>query len=187
MSELSSLYLRVRLSKQAYERFLASETADARDFSDWMDWLAKAKMYGELTSEQVTEIGRRNRKCSVADMLQAWTTNPWPSPVKSVYDEATETWRLAMPFFSENYEEFIAMLPPLRAVDRFKDRPGTDFMLVYDHFWSWRDDYVVLFEFSEGASVIAASPGQGIPFPKLHAEEASAFMQTVAPDIAADS
>jgi hypothetical protein len=40
MSEPDSLYLRVRLSKQAYRRYLASEALDARDFSDWMNWLS---------------------------------------------------------------------------------------------------------------------------------------------------
>ena len=45
MSEPDSLYLRVHLSKQAYERYLASPGADARDFPDWMDWLGKVQMH----------------------------------------------------------------------------------------------------------------------------------------------
>jgi hypothetical protein len=180
MSEPDSLYLRVRLSKQAFERYLASATADARSFGDWLPWLGRARMHGFVfTPDKIVEIAQGVRKRSTAEEINAWTADAW-AIARSDYDEMTETWRFAIAQFSQNYREFLEYLPPLRAVDRFKDLPGIDFMLVYNHFWS-SSRYTVLFEFAEGASRIAGSPGQGVPFPERYAEEARAFVGLLVP------
>jgi len=134
MSEPDSLYLRVRLSKGAFERYLASKAADADDFDDWMPWLGRARMHGLVfTREKIAEIARGVRKRSTAEEIAGWTKDDWAF-ARSHYDELTETWRFGVANFSENYQEFLVYLPPLRAVGRFKDLPGADFMLVYDHF-----------------------------------------------------
>ena len=180
MPELDSLYLRVRLSPQAYERFLHSTTADARDFSDWMDWLGKARIHGQkLTRQGVAEIGKATPKRAVADAIAAWTGAD-RALARSEYDEATETWRLGVAHFSENFREYLEFLPLLRAVERFKDRPGIDFILVYDHFHR-PNGYTVLLELTEAASRIAGSPGQDMPLPTDYAAEARAFLRSLAP------
>src|SRR5262249_21670875 len=93
MSEPDSLYLRVRLSKEAYRRYLDSVCADARDFADWMDWIGKAKMYGEgITQSDIGEIGQRSSKRKTSEEIDAWASDAW-NIGKSEYDEATETWR----------------------------------------------------------------------------------------------
>ena len=185
MSEPDSLYLRVRLSKGAFERYLASKAADATDFDDWMPWLGRARMHGLVfTREKIAEIAQGVRKRSVAEEIAGWTKNPWAF-ARSHYDELTETWRFGIANFSENYQEFLAFLPPFRAVDRFKDLAGTDFMLVYDHFWN-ANRYTVLFDFADGASRIAGSPGQGGPFPERLANEARGFVGSFAADVDAE-
>ena len=119
MSEPDSLYLRVSLSKQAHQRYLASPCADARDFSDWMDWLGKAKMYGgPFAPEKIAEIGEGAPKHLTAERIETWTGDLW-SIAKSDYDEATETWRFGILQFSENYYEILEYLPVLRAVGTF--------------------------------------------------------------------
>jgi hypothetical protein len=180
MSEPDSLYLRVRLSRQAYQRYLESVCADARDFSDWMDWVGKAKMYGDgITENDIREIGERSSKRKTGEEINAWATDAW-NIGKSDYDEATETWRFGMLQFSENYYDFLEHLPVFRAIDRFKDRPGVDFLLVYNFLIS-PDDYVVFFELTEGKSVIAGSPGQDVAFPTTYAEEAATFLTSLIP------
>jgi hypothetical protein len=119
MSEPDSLYLRVRLSREAYQRYLESVCADARDFSDWMDWVGKAKMYGDgITENDIREIGERSSKRKTGEEINAWAMDAW-NMGKSDYDEATETWRFGMLQFSENYYDFLEHLPLFRAVDRF--------------------------------------------------------------------
>ena len=180
MSEPNSLFLRVRLSKQAYERYLASPCADARDFSDWMDWLGKVKMSGgPFAPEKIREIGERSSKRTTGEDIHAWTRDDWAIG-KSDYDAATETWRFGILQFSLNYYEFLEYLPVLRAVDRFKDRPGVDFLLVHNFLWT-PDYYIVLFEFADGASAIAGSPAQGVAFPTTYAGEAATFLTSLIP------
>jgi hypothetical protein len=180
VSEPDSLYLRVRLSKQAYQRYLASPCADVRDFSDWMDWVGNAQMYGSgITPNDIRAIGERSSKRKTSEEVAAWAADAW-NIGKSDYDEATETWRFGMLQFSENYYDFLEHLPLFRAVDRFKDRPGVDFLLVYNFLIS-PDDYVVFFEMTEGRSVIAGSPGQGVNFPNAYAEEAATFLTSLIP------
>lgn len=181
MSEPESLYLRVRLSRQAYERYLESIGCDARDFSDWMEWISRAKMYGpRLTMEEVAEIGERADREPVANIIRSWTEDNWAIG-RSVYDEATETWRFGVLQFAQNYRDFLDMLPPLRGIDRFKDRPGTDVLLVHDFLFN-PGYYTVLFEIGEGASRIAGSPGQEVPFPTVYAEEANIFLKAMIPE-----
>jgi hypothetical protein len=180
MSEPDSLYLRVRLSKQAYQRYLDSVCADARDFSDWMDWIGKAQMYGKgITESDIREIAERSSKRKTSEEIDAWASDAW-NIGKSEYDDATETWRFGMLQFSENYYDFLEHLPVFRAVDRFKDRGGVDFMLVHNFLFS-PQEYVVLFELSEGRSTIAGSPGQGVAFPEHYREETSTFLRSLIP------
>lgn len=181
MSEPDSLYLRVHLSKQAYERYLESISLDTRDFSDWMDWIGGAKMYGPgLTPDRITEIGRKARKRPMAEEIKSWVGDD-QSIGRSVYDEATETWRYGVLGFSQNYGEFLEYLPQLRAIDRFKDRPGVDILLVYNFIWR-PETYTAFFEISEGSSVTAGSPGRGTPFPADYAKEAGEFLTAMMPE-----
>jgi hypothetical protein len=182
MAELDSLYLRVRLSKQAYQRYLDSVSLDARYFPDWMDWIGHARMHGPpMTPPDIAGIGEASLKEPVAEKIKSLLeADDELSIGRSTYDEATETWRLGLLQFAQNYRDFLEWLPLLRAIDRFKDRPGTDILLVYDFLWSV-EAYTVLFEIDEGTSRIAGSPDQDVPFPTAYAEEASAFLRAMIP------
>jgi hypothetical protein len=111
--------------------------------------------------------------------IHACTRDDW-AIAKSDYHEATETGRFGILPFSLNYYEFLEYLPVLRAVDRFKDRPGVDFLLVHNFLWS-PDYYIVFFEFTDGARLIAGSPAQGVAFPTTYAEEAATFLTSLVP------
>jgi hypothetical protein len=181
VAELDSLYLRVRISKEAYLRYLDSINLDARDFSDWMDWIGRAKMHGPpMTAQDVAEIGETTGKAPVAETINSWTEDDFAIG-RSVYDEATETWRFGVLQFGENYRDFLEWLPTLRGIDRFKDRPGTDILLVHD-FLIRSSEYIVLLEIGEGTSRIAGSPGQEVPFPIAYAKEANAFLTDMIPE-----
>jgi hypothetical protein len=154
---------------------------DTRDFSDWMDWIGAAKMHGPgLAPDAIAEIGKRTRKRPAVEAIRSWTEDTW-SIGRSVYDDVIETWRFGVLQFSQNYGEFLEFLPPLRAIDRFKDRPGADILLVYNFIWR-PQTYTVLFEIREGSSVIVGSPGRGTPFPADHAEEAGEFLNAMIPN-----
>jgi hypothetical protein len=179
MSELDSLYLRVHLTKHAYEKYMASQAADARDFSDSMPWLSKARMHGPgFVPERINEIGRASRKLSVSEEISHWANGFAGS---SLYDESTETWRFCIFQLAENYEDFLDFLPTVRAVCWFKDRPGIDFILLYPYFWGYGDYYTALIELMEGASAITGSTHMGVLLSRQFLDEANAFIESVAP------
>jgi hypothetical protein len=180
MSEPCSLYLKVRLSKAAYESYLASPCVDARDFGDWMDWLAKAEMAGgPMTPDDVREIGQTSQPVPVTEVIHAWTSNEWAMG-KSIYDESAEVWQFGILQFSENYHEYLVNLPFLRGVDRFKDKPGKDFLLVYPYIWD-PHEFELLIAIDEGSSVIAGSRGERASIPAEFLSEAERFLNGLMP------
>nr|WP_315245226.1 hypothetical protein [uncultured Albidiferax sp.] len=136
MSERHSLYVRVHLSKRAYQKYMDSPCANAGDFGDWMACFAGVALSGgPLTAARVAEYARRGGpEVSVGTFVAQWCAEP-ENAATSRYDEATETWQFCVLQFSENYGEFLEFLPSMRAACFFKDRPGDDFLVVYPFIW----------------------------------------------------
>lgn len=135
MSEPCQLFARVRLSRPQLDRFLNSPFPDAAADTEILDWLANASYYGErYTPDSIRE---RLRGLS---SVRAWVEDlEEPAfgvfmPCASDYDDATQTWTLAVLDFSENYDDFIAAIAAFRALAKFKDLPGDgDGMLIYGY------------------------------------------------------
>jgi len=175
VSEPNSLYVRVHLSKDAFERFLKSQSVAASHFHDWMPWLGQAEVYGGPLSEQwLAEVSEGHQAGTVEDALAAWVDDGW-SMARSVYDEETETWVFGCLQFSENYHEYMVSLPFLRAVEAFKDRPGDDFMVVYPCIWGPEDCHEVCISLAQGGGAICDA------FSAPQRAEADAFLQQLFP------
>ncbi|WP_157288392.1 hypothetical protein [Uliginosibacterium gangwonense] len=175
MSEPNSLYVRVHLSKDAFERFLKSQTVAASHFNDWMPWLGQAEVYGGPLSEQwLAEVSEGHQPGTVEDALAAWVDDGW-AMARSVYDEATETWMFGCLQFSENYGEYMVYLPLMRAVEAFKDRAGDDFMVVYPRIWGPTDCHVVCISLSQDGGALCDEFS-----PRMRAE-ADGFLQRLFP------
>ncbi|WP_367848532.1 hypothetical protein [Rhodoferax sp. WC2427] len=151
MSELHSLYVRVHLSKRAYQKFMDSRCANANVFGDWMEWLGGIELVsGPMTPKRVAEYARRGGPdVSVGTFVAQWCAEP-ENAAASRYDEATETWQFCVLQFSENYGEFLEFLPSMRAACFFKDRPGDDFLVVYPFIWD--TGHTVCFSIDSGHS-----------------------------------
>ena len=130
MSEPSALYCRVRLSFSALDAYLRSLLVPPGAYDDWAGWLTPLPMFGgadRLIAElpQMRPLAGR----TVADLLDEWSCAP-QGGARSEYHAATQTWRLGMLEFSENYDETVRSLAALRAVATYKDQPGADAILV---------------------------------------------------------
>jgi hypothetical protein len=136
MSERHSLYVRVHLSKRAYQQYMDRPCAHAGDFADWMVWLGGVALSGgPMTAAKVAEYARRGGPDgSVGNFIAQWCAEP-ENAAASHYDAASETWQFCVLQFSENYGEFLEFLPSMRAACFFKDRPGDDFLVVYPFIW----------------------------------------------------
>lgn len=134
MSEPSSLYARVRLTERALTAFYASAPALPSQFDDWRPWLASKHYYGEITDAEIEQM-TQSEAASVGEMLALWLEQPTPGPSQVQYDPLTQTWTLGLLECSENYYDFILVLSWLRAIARFKDLPGDDFIVIHPYIW----------------------------------------------------
>jgi hypothetical protein len=136
MSEPCQLFARVRLSRAQYDRFLKSEFPDPSNDAEVLGWLSNASYYGErYTPDSIRE---RLRGLSTVgawvDELVAPSPYGLSVPAANLYDDATQTWTLAVLDFSENYDDFITAIAAFRAIAAFKDVSGdADGMLIYGY------------------------------------------------------
>jgi hypothetical protein len=175
MSEPSSLYLRVTLTQEKRDALMASRIALPKDYDDWMPWLATKKMYGSVTANDIKKLGASDTETFGA-YINALTREMWTG-ARAQYDAATQRWTLVVLQLSENYLDFIDALAILRAVARYKDLAGDDFILVYPYIWGNAPDAYV--ELAQGASkFIAEIPTHAI-------EEANAGLKALYEQITA--
>ena len=133
MSEPASLYVRVAISRRAFEQFLTSPAAKPSDFDDWGAWL-RARGYSSWV-----EPGQIDAQAVHSTAGMQLSSLYGASGARSGYDPATERWQLVVLDFSENVYEYAATLALLRGLAVFKDRPEPGFALIFGYFW---DHYV---------------------------------------------
>jgi hypothetical protein len=133
MSELSSLYARVRLSEAALRAFVESRPARTAAYGDWRGWLDRASFHGTISDAEITAMPA-GAEPSVRAVLDA-LCRPLDESSRERYDPVTQTWTLAVLQFSENYGDFIDTLTIIRAIAAYRDLPGDDAILIYPFLW----------------------------------------------------
>ncbi|MCJ1885659.1 hypothetical protein LNN38_12455 [Pseudomonas sp. LA21] len=147
MAQPCQLYLKVAISRPNLEAFLHSEADSASCFDDFEQWLdINRRWRGNMTWHELCELGQ-------GTTAQAWVDG-WSrhlrSPAWNLYDEATQTWTLAVLEFAESREWVIGALNVLRRIADFKDLPGPDHLLIYEY----------LFEQGNVVAAVELLPGQ---------------------------
>lgn len=171
MSEPSSLYMRVKLSEDGLSAFKTSPLAPPRAYNDWHDWLKSRKFTGKITAGDIrtmepptaadlaatanrvaTASGQAgtavasSKAPTVDDYLASMLANPQMGPSRVHYDSISNLWTLAIAQCSENMREYIEILSILRAVAKFKDMPGDDFILIFPYLWGGTPNAYVAIE-----------------------------------------
>lgn len=137
MSEPSSLYAKIHISKEGRDKFLESHINNPSYYEDWLLWLNNKEYSGSAITE--TTLGQVAYNSSLSGQyIQEWMSNPSAFSYE-LYDESSEIWLLSMYEFSENYLEYISFLNVLRGVDRFVDREGEGYILVHSYVWGDTD------------------------------------------------
>lgn len=95
MSELSSLYCKVKISKPQLEKFLNSPLEEPELNKNWLDWWNSRKMYSkmELTPELLHTYNDDINK----EVIDGWIDYP-EAMAFSDYDEPAEEWHWGMMF-----------------------------------------------------------------------------------------
>jgi hypothetical protein len=175
MSEPSSLYLRVTLTQKNLDALMASRVALPKEYDDWLSWLTTKKIHGAITAGEIEQCNAADTRTFGA-YINALEREMWAG-ARAQYDAATQRWTLGVLQLSENYFEYIEALAILRAVARYRDLPGDDFILIYPYLWG--DPPNAYVELAQGTSKFIAE----IPAPAL--AEANAGLKKVYEQITA--
>lgn len=130
MSMLNSLYVRIKIKKDNLERFLQDKPVEATVAQDWTAWWDSRDMYGKNHLSKIYFYEKNTNR----DVL-ATTTNEFRIGKEEQMEEGAEEWIFCVVFFSENYEESLAMLTWLRSIAPYMDPDGEGVALIYDFFW----------------------------------------------------
>lgn len=127
MAEPCQLYMKVTISRSGLEAFRRCEVGSAARFEDLYQWLDGRR--SGVTWSEACELGEGT---SADFWLSRWDRHS-RSPIVNHYDEASQTWTLAVLECAVSDDWVIGALNLLRHIADFKDRPGTDYLLIYDY------------------------------------------------------
>ena len=126
MSERSSVYARVRLSRAALQRFLDAPIAPIDRHQDWgvlgahvPSFLYEIRYPGLATNRSwLDQVQGRQEAAS------DWT-----------YEESTGEFRFHMMQIDEELGEYVPVFNVLRSLSDFKDSDGEDFAVIYPYYF----------------------------------------------------
>ncbi|MCF6404874.1 hypothetical protein L3C95_18385 [Chitinophaga filiformis] len=130
MSQLNSLYVRLKISKDNLERFFQAKPIEAAVDQDWTAWWDSRDMYSKEPLSKIYFYEKDTNR----DILQI-TPNDARIGKDEQMEEGDEYWTFCVVFFSENYTESLAMFTWLRSIAPYMEADGEGVALLYDFFW----------------------------------------------------
>lgn len=136
MSEPSSLFAKIHISKDSFDNFLKAKPTTPKLDNNWIEWWNCKEMYGK------TDLQERDVYCYEKPTNES-IINSWKEAKHtftfSDYDLGNEIWHFGIILFSENYSEMIPGLAFIKSVAEFKKEHDNDFAIVYNYIWGDKD------------------------------------------------
>lgn len=129
MSEPSSLYLRLKISKENLESFFQDAPAKTSADQNWEAWWDSREMYSK---SKLTEIPAYADDTNL-DALERWLDDDVEA-VSADFNEAGE-WHYTIMMFSQNYYDILPMLNLLKSIERRLGPDDTGEAIIYDYIW----------------------------------------------------
>lgn len=134
MSEPSTLYTKIHISKENLEVFLNSEPSDPIIYTDWKNWMESKRIYSSENIENtISSIGPAGFD-NIENLIDYFKTDRYNICFFD-YDENSEIMELSIIFFSENYGEMIPVLTALRGIENYSKGNNEDFIVIFDYWW----------------------------------------------------
>ncbi|MBO9582637.1 MAG: hypothetical protein J7574_00610 [Flavobacterium sp.] len=151
MSELSSLYCKIKITKPQLEKFLNSPVEEPKLNENWLNFWESRKMYSKsvLTQENLYTYKDHNNQ----GVIDGWIEYP-QAMAFSDYDETAEEWHWGMMFFSENYVEMIPMFAFIISLEKYVSESAENKAIVFPFFWG-DDDVNAYVYFENGKAVLS--------------------------------
>lgn len=154
--EFDSIYVRVHISPQQFEKWLASPMRHMHDFNDWNEmtteweegWEDDYYSWDYKTIRELIDVVEK--ESAVTD------DNAITSPPFIHYDRTNGVFTYAQLLFDENFINFMLDISAYRTIAGFKDTDEPDFLVIYPYLWD--PGYTVIMEIGRG-------------YTKFHSEE----------------
>lgn len=132
MSDVSQLFLKIKLSKQALQGYLSHTTGSPIELPGLSNWLDQQRLNGiEVYIDDIEE--QCSSQLQVINWLQSYCTEQnaaMQEPYINHYDEISQTWTFALLEFSDNIFEMITALYVISEISHFKDIESDDFVMI---------------------------------------------------------
>lgn len=151
MSELSSLYCKVKITKTQLDHFLNSTPEKPQLNQNWIDWWESRKMYSKM--ELTQDVLRSYNDNSNKKILDDWMKYP-QAMAFSDYEESSEEWDFGMLFFSENFVEMIPMFAFIVSLENYIVESTENGAIVFPFFWG-DDDVSAYIYFENGKAILS--------------------------------
>lgn len=149
MSELSSLYCKIKITKPELEKFLSSPLVEPQLDQNWLNWWESRKMYSkmELTQNMLRSYGDNSNQ----EVINGWIDYP-EAVAFSDYNETTQEWHWGMLFFSENFVEMLPMFAFIISLEKYVIESKENEAIVFPFFWG--DDGVNAYLYFENGKAV---------------------------------
>ncbi len=153
MSELSSLFCKVKITKSNLENFLNSAPEKPELNENWLNWWESRKMYSKMPLTK--ELLRSYNDKSNQEVLNDWMDYKQAMSF-SDYNETTEEWHWGMMFFSENYIEMLPMFAYIISLEKYVTESTENMAIVFPFFWGDNGVHAYTY-FEKGKAILSPS------------------------------
>ncbi|VTP86458.1 hypothetical protein [Sphingobacterium daejeonense] len=130
MSELNSLFLKVKISKENLNAFLDARPKSSTLNSNWLDWWDSRMMYGKTDLDNIPAFNVESNRHLLNNLLQDDY-----AICQQEYDEEKNIWYFMSLQYSQNYDEILPMLSWIKDLATYTDESDTGDAFIYDHLW----------------------------------------------------
>jgi len=130
MSEQSSLFIKVKISKENLNSFLSSRPVASILNSNWLEWWDSRLMYSKTELKNIPSFNSESNKQILEDLL----VDKY-SICKQEYNQDQGVWYFMSLQYSENYTEILPMLSWIKDLANYTDENDIGDAFIYDFLW----------------------------------------------------
>lgn len=128
MSELSSLFVKLKIKKENLDRFFAAPLTTPAVDKDWTSWWDSREMYSKAPLEKIPTGFQPTNGAVFQSLLDDKQTMSEEKREAGMY-------YFVSVFFSENYYEILPMLAILKSIAGYMEEGDEGVAFIYDFFW----------------------------------------------------
>ncbi len=130
MSEQSSFYARINISKENLASYLKSPVKPITEYKEWLEWSSKIDFYGEISKSDLLYEQFFNLK-TPQEYLSVYLSEKFVFNLFD-YNEEKEQLIIFILQFSDNVMDCIRMMHVIGGIAQYKNTSITDFAVSYD-------------------------------------------------------